>query len=359
MDENPFSKHTQRNQRIDLDRTVRTRPIPRDWYDDRPPYGPPPGSSIPGPPRPRPVPHRRKKRRGLPRLLRIVLQLAAAGVLFMLALTVVIAAIYVIAPPPRTNILVLGVDARPGESMATRTDTIILVTVDPGGPYTGMLSIPRDLYVDIPGYASNRINAAHVLGELEEEGRGPEKVIETVEANFGVPVHRYVRLNFEGFVAIVDAAGGVTVDVEKPFVDTAYPTPDYGTMTVEFEAGRQHMDGERALQYARSRHASTDYDRSARQKQVIAALIKRLINPLNWWRLPGVFLAYTQHVDTNLTVVDAVALAPAVLWVGPDGIDQRTFEPGMMTGRTTEAGASVLEPSWPAINAVIEEMFKD
>lgn len=357
MDENPFSKHTQRHERIDPDRTVRSRPIPRDWYD-----APRPGPATPRvgpPPTPRPVPHRRKKRRRMPRLLRVVLQLALAGVLFAIALTVVIAAIYVIAPPPRTNVLVLGVDARPGDSMATRTDTIILLTVNPDEPYMGMLSIPRDLYVDIPGYAANRINAAHVLGELEGEGLGPAKAIETVEANFGVPVDRYLRLNFEGFVAIVDAAGGVTVDVEKSFVDTAYPTPDYGIMTVEFEAGKQHMDGERALQYARSRHASTDYDRSARQQQVIAGLVKRLVNPLNWWRLPGVFFAYSQHVETDLTVVDAVALTPAVLWVGPGDIDQRTFEPGMMSGRTTEAGASVLDPSWGGINAVLDEMFRD
>ena len=274
------------------------------------------------------------------------------------AFSVVFAAIYFVAPPPRLNILLLGIDARPGEGVVTRTDTIILATVDPGQPYVGMLSIPRDLYVNIPGYGPQRINAAHVFAERDNPGTGPQKAMETVAQNFGVPVHRYLRVNFEGFVAIVDAAGGVTVDNEQHFIDYDYPTPDYGTMVIEFQAGRQHLDGERALQYARSRHASNDSDRSRRQQQVIRGLIRQMAWPMNWWRLPAVAQAYIQNVDTNLTLVDVVALAPAVLWVGPDGIDARVFDSSLAYGRTTEGGASVLEPRWEAINPVMDEMFR-
>lgn len=288
----------------------------------------------------------------------VLLRLALAGALFLIAATVMVALIYLIAPPPRTNVLVMGIDAREGEGNVTRTDTLILATIDPDQPYVGMLSIPRDLYVDIPGYGPQRINAAHVYAENAEEGSGPAMVEETIRENFDVPIDRYVRVNFEGFVAVVDAAGGVTIDVEHPFIDYDYPTPDYGTMVVEFDTGVQHMDGERALQYARSRHASTDFDRSARQQQVIAALTRRLTSPLNWWRLPAVGVAMAQHVETDLTWVDAVALAPAVLWVGPGNIDSRVFDQNLSYGRTTEAGASVLEPRWDAIDAVVEEMFR-
>lgn len=294
----------------------------------------------------------------MPRFLRVVLQLGLAGAIFGTALTVVLAAIYIIAPPPRTNILILGVDARNGEGMVTRTDSIILATVDPAQPYVGMLSIPRDLYIEIPDYGMQRINAAHVFAESAEEGTGPAKAAETIEYNFGVPVDRTVRLNFEGFTAIVDAAGGVDIDIPAGFTDYDYPTPDYGTTVVQFQEGTEHMDGERALQYARSRHASTDYARSARQQQVISALVKKLANPLNWWRLPGVYFAFERNVDTDLTIVDAVAMAPAVLWVGPDGIDRQVFEQGMMNGRTTDAGASVLDPNWDAIRPVLDEMFR-
>lgn len=355
-DQHPFD-YSQHYRPHDPDRTQRGPSVRDDWVNDWQRPRQPDYRRVP-PPAPPPPPRRKKKRRRAPRLLRTLLQLALAVVLFAVAFVAVFAVIYIVAPPPRTNVLVLGVDARPEEGMVTRTDTIILATVDPAQPYVGMLSIPRDLYVEIPGYGLQRINAAHVFAEADGPGTGPRKVAETVEHNFGVPVHRTLRLNFEGFVAIIDAAGGVTVNVEKPFVDYDYPTPDYGVMTVQFEAGREHMDGERALQYARSRHASTDYDRSARQQQLIAALTKQLVNPLNWWRWPGVMLAYWQNVETDLTLIDAMALAPAVLWVGPDGIEQRVFEPGMMQGRTTEAGASVAEPNWDGLRPVLDEMFR-
>jgi LCP family protein required for cell wall assembly len=269
----------------------------------------------------------------------------------------VLAAVYIIAPPPRMNILLLGLDARSAEETATRTDTIILATVDPDEPYAGMLSIPRDLYLEVPGYGPNRINAAHVFGELEEPGQGIELAAATIEQSFGVEVHRYVRVNFEGFVAIVDAAGGLTIDVESYFIDYEYPTPDFGTIVIEFQPGRQVMDGERALQYARSRHGTSDLDRAQRQQQVVAALFRRLLSPAGLLRLPAVYRAFAQHVDTNLTLIDAVALAPAVIWVGPDGIDRRVFTDDMFTFSTTANGGSVLAPEWDAIGRVVEEMF--
>jgi LCP family protein required for cell wall assembly len=389
---------TRRHRPADPDRTVRRERIPRPGVPQAPrpsrpqtpepteprpptptephvtrparPLTPPPirPPDPPIPPRPsRPSPYispperRKRKKRRLPRRLRGCLgcawKLALAAGLFAVIFSVVFAVVYTLAPPPRTNILVLGVDARPGEGMVTRTDTIILATVDPKQPYVGMLSIPRDLYVDIPGYGGQRINAAHVFAERDNLGTGPAKVEETIETEFGVAVHRWVRISFEGFVAIVDAAGGVTVDNEQYFIDYEYPTPDYGTMVVEFQVGKQHLDGERALQYARSRHASNDFDRSHRQQQVIAGLVRQMLLPTNWWRWPAVVTAATRHVDSNLTLVDVVALAPAVVWVGPDGIDSRTFDQTMAYGRTTAGGASVLEPEWDGINRVTAEMF--
>lgn len=268
------------------------------------------------------------------------------------------AGLYVIAPPPRTNILILGVDARPGEGMITRTDTIILATVDPDQPYVGMLSIPRDLYVEIPGYGENRINAAHVLGESEQEGYGIDLAAQTVEQNFGVRVHRTLRLNFDGFVAIIDAAGGVTIDVPESFTDYEYPTPDYGTMTVSFDAGVQHMSGERALQYARIRHGSSDFVRADRQQQVIAALVRQLLHPANWWRIPGVYVAFVQNVETDLTLIDAALLAPAVLWVGPDNMDRQVITQDIAPNATLANGAEVQMPDWSEVDALIDRMLR-
>jgi len=284
-------------------------------------------------------------------------RLALIVSLFVAAFTALVTILYILFPPPRTNILLLGIDSRPGEGTATRTDTLILATVDPRQPYVGMLSIPRDLYINIPGYGFQRINAAHVFAESNAPGTGPALVRQTVESNFGVPVDRFIRVDFQAFVAIVDAAGGVTINVPNYFVDYEYPTADYGTMVVEFQAGAQHMNGERALQYARTRHGSSDFQRAERQQQVIEALFRQLLNPVNWWRWPAVSLAFVQYVDTDLTILDAVALAPSVVWVGPSGIDRQVLDSSMTTGRTTESGASVLEPDWNRINPLLYEMF--
>ncbi len=301
--------------------------------------------------------YRARRRKGMA-CLGCLLRGALALGFFIVSFMVLMLVMYRLAPPPRLNILILGLDSRPGEGVATRTDTLILATVDPSQPYVGMLSIPRDLWVDIPGYGKQRINAAHVFAEVDNPGSGPALARQTVERNFDVPVHRYLRIDFEGFIAIVDAAGGVTVDVERHLIDYEYPTNDYGVMTVEFQPGRQHMDGERALQYARLRHGTGSMDRPRRQMQVITALFRQLLWPSNWGRLPAVYLAFSRHVDTDLTIFDALRLAPAVLWVGPQGIDGRTFDETMYYARTTEAGASIQEPIWEGIRPVVEEMFR-
>ncbi len=306
-------------------------------------------------PPPRPTPRRRRKQRVS--CLGCLGRVAFASILFVVAFTALLILIYLLAPPPRRTFLVLGLDARPGEGVVTRTDTLILVTVDPAQPYVGMLSIPRDLYVQVPGYGPNRINTAHILGENTQAGGGPSLAVETVKQNFGVPVDGYVRLNFEGFVAIIDAAGGVDIEVKYAFIDYEYPTPDYGTMTVEFQAGLQHMDGSRALQYARVRHGASDIERAERQQQVVQALAASLVRPENMWRWPEVYATFIQYVDTDLNPLDMVSLAPALLWVGPGGIDRRVLDHDMVQGITTSSGAAVLEPRWDQINPLLDEMF--
>jgi LCP family protein required for cell wall assembly len=354
--DDPNQQPTGRGAPPDPERTQPHAPFP-------PPVARPgqPVQSVPDPPLPpppEPPPRRRKRpRRKRRSCLGCLAQAGLVGALFAAAFTALLIVLYRVAPPPRTNVLVLGLDSRPGEGNVTRSDTMLLVTVDPADLYVGMLSIPRDLYVEIPGYGEQRINAAHVMGESATPGSGPALAAQTIEHNFGVPVHRTVRLNFEGFLAIIDAAGGVTIDVPEAFVDYEYPTPDYGTMVVSFEAGEQHMDGERALQYARIRHGSSDFERAARQQQVLTALVRQLLWPGNWPRWPGVYRAFRQHVESNLTILDMAAMLPTIIWTGPDGIDRRVIDREMVTGRTTSQGASVLEPDWARIQPVLDEMF--
>ncbi len=261
-------------------------------------------------------------------------------------------------PPPRTNILLLGLDRRPDEkTFVSRADTMILATVYPKAGYIGLLSIPRDLYVRLPNGGEGRINTAHVLAEAEQAGAGPEAAKQTVRSNFGVDVHNYVRIDLAGFVTIIDAVGGIDVDVPRPLIDYEYPTYDYGTTTIAFEAGPQHMDGERALAYARIRHGSSDFQRAGRQQLVIQAFLARLLQPAAWVYLPKLLVAVKTSVSTDLTPLQIIRLAPTLLRVGPSGLDHRVIEGDMVQPYTTDGGGAVQLPVWVKINPVLVEMF--
>jgi LCP family protein required for cell wall assembly len=261
-------------------------------------------------------------------------------------------------PSPRMNILVLGLDRRAAEkTFVSRTDTMILATVDPSQPYVGMLSIPRDLYLTLPNGVEGRINTAHFFAEAEAPGTGPAAAMQTVRSNFGVTVNRFVRLDFAGFVKIVDAMGGITIDVPAPVSDNAYPTEDGGTQFISFEAGPQHMDGQRALIYARTRHSSSDFARANRQQLVIQACFNRLLQPGAWVRLPLILAAVNASIDTDVTPLDLLRLAPTLLRVGPAGLDRRVIEGNMVQPNTTPGGGSVQLPVWENINPVLKEMF--
>ncbi len=230
----------------------------------------------------------------------------------------------VLAPRP-VDVLILGVDARPGERYLTRTDSIMLLNVSPARLRVTLLSIPRDVFIQVPGYGEQRINTINMLGEQEAEGSGPALVKASIEESFGVSVEHYIRLDFRGFVALVDAVGGVDIDVPKLIVDYEYPTHDGGVMTVRFDPGREHMDGERALQYARTRHQDDEYQRAGRQQQVIDALVKKLANPLYVTAWPRVWRAFRDYTDTDLSTWDMLRLAPGLL-LGWPGREQRVLQ---------------------------------
>jgi len=178
----------------------------------------------------------------------------------------------------RVTVLILGIDQRmQEEDDFWRTDTMILATLDPVTMRAGLLSIPRDLWVPIPGYTENRINTAHALGDgYGHPGGGSALAVETVEYNLGVEIDYYVRVNFQAFIDGVDLIGGIDIDVPEAIDDYCYPTPDYGCEQLHIDAGLQHFYGDMALKYARVRHtAGGDFDRARRQQQVIDAILAR------------------------------------------------------------------------------------
>jgi len=177
--------------------------------------------------------------------------------------------------PGRINILVLGIDERVNERGPWRTDTLILVTLDPATQSAGLLSIPRDLWVPLPGFDSEtRINTAHFIGDAEDyPGGGPALAMAAVQYNLGLPVDYYIRLNFSAFEKLIDLIGGIDVYVEQTIDDPLYPDSGIGYEPLHIDAGWQHMDGRLALKYARTRHTEAgDFERARRQQQIILAV---------------------------------------------------------------------------------------
>lgn len=194
------------------------------------------------------------------------------------------------------TILLLGTDRRPQESSPSRSDTILLMRILPDTQQISLLSIPRDLMVDIPGYGVARINAAHVYGDLYRSlGSGMSLATKTVSTVVGVPVDYTVVIDFQGFISAIDALGGVTVNVPTALYDAKFPTMDYGIKEVSFAPGPNTMDGYTTLVYSRIRHPDNDFERMTRQQAVLKGIMLRLQQ--------GGFLA---QVDSTAAITDAL-----------------------------------------------------
>lgn len=203
----------------------------------------------------------------------------------------------------RMNFLLMGVDAREGEEN-TRTDTIMLVSLDKEHNRIALLSMPRDTRVKIPGQGYDKINSANVHG-------GPELVMETVSNLVGVEIDNYVITNVRGFRDIVDVLGGVTLDVEKRmYYYDPYDEPDL--RKIDLQPGLQKLNGDKALQYVRFRSdALGDVTRTERQQKFLKVLAKEMMQPSTITKLPKLVPTINKYLDTNLGITDMVALARA------------------------------------------------
>jgi LCP family protein required for cell wall assembly len=268
----------------------------------------------------------------------------------------------------RVNILVLGIDQRPGEPIACRTDTMILVSVNPKDMTASLLSIPRDLWVPIrhPKHPEDRINTAHYWGEVENyPGGGPELAKDTVQYNFGVPVHYYLRINFSGFEQIIDRIGGIEIDVPVTIHDTLYPAPDLSYMTFHIDAGRQFLDGATALKYARTRQGGGDGDftRMQRQQQVILAIRDRVLSLPNLPQLlPQLPQLYRDMGDSIETDIPPQMMFTLAMWgqrIKGESIRMETIDRRMTYDFWTNDGRLVLAYDREKARPIVESLFTD
>ena len=268
-----------------------------------------------------------------------------------------------IVDDPGINILLLGIDRRGGKGWGYRTDTIIIVRVDPVNKTVGMMSIPRDLQVSIPGNGDDRINTANVYGyKYNYPGGGPALLKRTIESSFDIPIDYYVIVDFDGFKQIIDTLGGVDVNVPKALHDTMYPDPrpgdPYAYKTVHFNAGWQHMDGARALEYARSRMSTSDFDRAKRQQSLLLAIREKALNLNLLPKLPTLTATMMDTVLTDMTLDEMIELARLAPQVDMGNLKQVVIQKPMVYGYRREDGAAVQLPKWDLIRPVVDDLFK-
>ncbi len=264
-----------------------------------------------------------------------------------------------VQPESTINIVLLGTDRRSGEKVA-RTDTIILVAIDPSVPTVNAVSIPRDLYVWIPSQGYERINTAYMYGVLHNyPGGGMGLVKATILYNFGIPVHYGALMDFEGFKAMIDAVGGVDVLVDAPLYDS-YPDESEpgGWAHIMLDPGIHHMDGSLALKYVRSRKTTSDFDRNRRQQQVLRALYDQVLGPQVYKNLPAAWKAAQQYLETDLDFNTVLYLAGIARRLDHRLIKSRMVEAyDVVYPWTTPSNDAVLRPYPERFQAFIEEAF--
>jgi LCP family protein required for cell wall assembly len=263
----------------------------------------------------------------------------------------------------RFTILFMGVDRRPGDSsIAHLTDTMMLISIDPRTNSIGVLSIPRDLYVQVPGYSElQRINTPMVLGEIRQPGLGPSLAMQTVQYNLGIRVNEYVLMDFQAAIDLVNAIGGIEVTTDYTINDTYYPDMYYGYDPFYLAAGTHQLNGETALKFARTRHGDNDLERARRQQQVLYAVRDRVLSfdmiPNLIIQAPTLLTSLDDNFYTGLSLQEMIELALFAKDVAPENIITNVIDYGYVSNYTTARGDQVLIPNRNALGSLMVETF--
>lgn len=261
----------------------------------------------------------------------------------------------------RVTMLVMGLDYRDWESSssASRSDTMILLTIDPVTKTAGILSIPRDLWANIPGFKPAKINTAYYYGELYNlPGGGPELAMLTVEQTLGVEIDYYAQIEFAAFERFIDLIGGVKIDVpERIKIDPLGPK-----LPRHLNPGVQVLPGDLTLAYARNRSTGDgDFGRAERQQQVIMGIRNRLVSPGTFKQImdnaSAIYSELSSGINTNLSFDDAIQLALLAVQVKDEDIRRGVINEKYITYGTSPNGLAILIPLPDKIRELRNEIF--
>lgn len=262
-----------------------------------------------------------------------------------------------------TNILLLGSDTNHLVN-AGRTDVIMIVSLNVSANTIALLSIPRDLYVYVPGHEMQKINVAYGYGGMDEEGGGPDLIKETILYNLGVQIDYFARVNFADFKGIIDALGGIELTVDCPIedwrlIDPALdPQDEESWELVTLPVGVHQMDGDQALWYVRSRRTSSDFDRGRRQQDMIRAIWRNIRSMGLFDQVTDVWPQALELVTTDMTLADITHFIPLAMNLETNRLSSFTFTQNVHVRSTySPAGSYILEPDREATASLMQEFL--
>lgn len=279
----------------------------------------------------------------------------------------------------RINILLLGMGGKKHEG-GYLTDTLILASIEPSTKKVALISIPRDMAIPIENMGWKKINHVNAFAEMEQENSGGIAISQTLSDILNIPIDYYLRIDFEGFINIVDKLGGVTVDVENTINDREYPVrgmekaDDYFSRFehLYIEKGEHHMDGELALKYVRSRHTpgieGSDFARAKRQQKVIEAVKDNLLSLKTLFKpkmISEIINEFQEHINTNLNIWEMVKLWEIVKDVKRENITNKVMDNGpngLLIDTISNEGAYLLVPKsgdFSEIEYFVNNIFSD
>ncbi len=247
----------------------------------------------------------------------------------------------------RVNIMLLGGDSRGlSKYEVPRSDSILIVSIDPVTKKGHLFSILRDTYVKIQGHGSDRINTAITYG-------GPQLAMQTASELLGLQIQYYVYTDFQGFIALVDALGGIEIDVEK---DMKYHDSEEPEFDIDLKKGLQHMNGKTALQYVRFRHdALSDFNRTERQRKFLTAVASKMQSTTSLFKLPSILSSIDPYIETNMSLTDMLKLGSLGFDVKAGGVKGIQVPPFDLLEDSNVEGASVLAVNKEKLQKFVKE----
>lgn len=260
--------------------------------------------------------------------------------------------------PPLTrtlNILVLGSDRRPN-TPNWRTDVMMIVALDLDAGAAGVISIPRDLYLEtIPNHSPNRINTVDYLGEQDQPGGGGPALLKAlIRKHMDIRIDHYMRFDFESFKAFVDALNGIEIQIDCSYRDMV----TWGAAGIDLKPGIVRLTGDQALKYVRSRYMGGDLDRARRQQRFAWAVRNQILNENLLPKLPAIYQALAASIDSDIGIVTALQLVRFVLSLEEQDVHGLVLAPPTMLTGGWRLGMSVFIPNWPAVRTETNKIFE-